>query len=451
MPSREDIYYFGAGPASLPTSVLERASKALLNYDDLGIGLTEMSHRSPQANQILNDSSSTLRRLLSIPDSHEILYLQGGGSGQFSAVVYHMVGVWVEKQRCILEETEKLSEDEVIQRLRIIIKDRLRLDYIVTGSWSLKASQEASRLLGAEHVNVAVDARKAKKAPKTGSKFGVIPSETSWQLTQQQTHNNVDGPALVYYCDNETVDGVEFPSFPQCLSSSPVVVADMSSNILSRSVDVSKYAAIFAGMQKNIGNTGVTVLIVKKSILPPQSSLASSSLLRQLGLTIGPVVLDWPTIAKNNSLYNTLPIFDVWVASQVMYDLENFHKEKRVSGQEEVSGRKAASIYDVLDNYPRIYSVVPHKNARSRMNICFRIKGGDEVQEKDFLKAAEERGLMGLKGHRSVGGIRASNCMFPVIWYSSTIYLLIQSIDNATSEASVDRLVKFLEEYAEAS
>ena len=410
MPSRDETHYFGAGPAPLPTSVLERASKALLNFNDLGIGLTELSHRSPQANLILNDCSAALRSLLSVPDSHEILYLQGGGSGEFSAVVYHMVGLWIERQRHLLAEVQGLPEDEVVQQLRTAMKDRLRLDYIVTGSWSLKASQEASRLIGPEFINVAVDARKAENAPVNGSKFGVIPPEQTWQLTQPYASASRTGPALVYYCDNETVDGVEFPSFPERLSSCPVVVADMSSNILSRRVDVSRYAAIFAGMQKNIGNTGVTVLIVNKSLLPPQSPLPSPSLLRQLGLPIGPVVLDWPTIAKNNSLYNTLPIFDVWIASQVMRDLETQHREKKVLGQEELSGRKSATIYNILDRFSKIYQVVPHRNARSRMNICFRIANGDKLKEEDFLKAAEKRGLMGLKGHRSIGGIRASNC-----------------------------------------
>ena len=410
MPLRNETHYFGAGPAPLPTSVLERASKALLNFNDLGIGLTEMSHRSPQANQILSESSAALKNLLSIPDSHQVLYLQGGGSGEFSAVVYHMVGLWVERQRHHLAEVQGLPEDEVVQQLRTAMKDHLRLDYIVTGSWSLKASQEASRLIGPEFVNIAVDARKAENAPAGGSRFGVIPPERTWRLTESHASESTTGPALVYYCDNETVDGVEFPTFPESLSSCPVVVADMSSNILSRRVNVSKFAAIFAGMQKNIGNTGVTVLIVNKSLLPPQSSLPSPSLLRQLGLPIGPVVLDWPTIAKNNSLYNTLPIFDVWIASQVMRDLETQHQEKKVLGQEELSGRKSAAIYNTLDKYSNIYQVVPHKTARSRMNICFRIANGDKLKEEDFLKAAEKRGLMGLKGHRSVGGMRASNC-----------------------------------------
>ena len=410
MPSREEIHYFGAGPAALPTTVLERASKALLNYEGLGVGLTEMSHRSAQANQILDDSSATLKRLLSVPDSYEILYLQGGGSGEFSAVVYHMVGIWVERQRRRLAEDQGLPEDELIQQLRTIVKDHLRLDYIVTGSWSLKASQEASRLIGSEYVNVAADARKAETAPEDGSKFGVIPQEHTWQLTQPHTSESLYGPALVYYCDNETVDGVEFSSFPESLSSCPVVCADMSSNILSRRVDVGKYGAIFAGMQKNIGNTGVTVLIVRKSLLPPESPLASPSLLRQLGLPVGPVVLDWPTIAKNKSLYNTLPIFDVWIASQVMRDLESQHQHQKVLGQEIVSGRKSAAIYDTLDKYSNIYRVVPHKDARSRMNICFRVAKGDKSKEEEFLQAAERKGLMGLKGHRSVGGIRASNC-----------------------------------------
>lgn len=184
----------------------------------------------------------------------------------------------------------------------------------------------------------------------------------------------------------------------------------MSSNLLSRHVDVSKFSVIFGGAQKNVGSTGITIVILRKSLLPPQASLAPPSLLRQLGLPIGPVVLDWPTVAKNSSLYNTLPIFDVWIAAQVMRDIVNRYGEKRVQGQEETATQKSRMIYSVLDQYPDVYRVVPSREVRSRMNICFRVHGGDEAREKEFLKAAESKSLTGLKGHRSVGGIRASNC-----------------------------------------
>ncbi|KAK5676840.1 Phosphoserine transaminase [Elasticomyces elasticus] len=413
MPSRDQVSYFGAGPAPLPTPVLEEASKVLLNYNDSGIGITEISHRSPDANAILAHTQSSLRKLLDIPESegpdgYQILFLQGGGSGEFSAVVYHMVSLWIGA----LAKKQQQGIDEAAKRMR--------LDYLVTGSWSLKASQEAARLIGAEHVNVITDARKHRDG-----KFGVIPSEDTYTRTE-----NNDAVALTYYCDNETVDGVEFPSTP----SGQNLVADMSSNFLSRPVNVRQHAAIFGGAQKNVGTTGITIAIVSNRILPPHAEMADSKLLRKLGLSVGPIVLDWPTIAKNNSLYNTLPIFDVWIAGQVMQRLLEQapgDKSPRIATQAAESNKKAELIYSVLDKYADTYQVVPDKSVRSRMNICFRVKGGDADAEKAFLKGAEGKGLMGLKGHRSVGGIRASNY-------------------NAVSVAAVEKLVAHLEEFAKA-
>jgi phosphoserine aminotransferase len=426
MPSRENVHYFGAGPAPLPTAVLEAASKALLNYKDQGIGLCEISHRSADANQILADAKSGLITLLDIPDDYEILFLQGGGSGEFSAVVTHLVGIWVEKRRLRAQEDISVAiadgkesgskddlEEKVFQRLQREVAEELKLDYLVTGSWSLKASQEAARLIGKDKINVAVDSRKSH-----GGKFGTIPPEQEWSLTKRKREGG-PGSALVYFCDNETVDGVEFPSFPACLephqeddvdNDQTLVVADMSSNFISRKVDVSKYAVIFGGAQKNIGNAGVTIVILRKSLLPPTINVASPDLLRKLGLAVAPVVFDWPTIAKNNSLYNTLPIFDVWIAGQVMKHLVETFGPKRIGGQEEISTQKAHALYSILDAYPDVYRVVPDKSARSRMNICFRVGDGDADKEKAFLAGAEQRGLLGLKGHRSVGGIRCSNC-----------------------------------------
>lgn len=402
MVNRSDVHYFGAGPAPLPTTVLEKASQALLNYKDKGIGLCEISHRSPEANEILANAKQALSTLLDIPDDYDILFLQSGGTGGFSATVYNLVSIWVEKQRAKIAAEVGDDKDEVLKRLRKVVDEELKLDYLVTGSWSLKASQEATRLVGAKHVNVAVDARKANDG-----KFGKIPSEDQWNLTPRSSK-----PALVYFCDNETVDGVEFPSFPQSLEGddAPLVCADMSSNFISRKVDVRKYAIIFGGAQKNIGNAGIAIVILRKSLLPPHSTPASPELLRELNLPVGPIVLDYGTIAKNNSLYNTLPIFDVWVAGQVMSDLVDAYGTKRIGGQEEVSDEKARIIYGTLEKYPNVYRVVPDKSARSRMNICFRIHGGDADKEKAFLSGAEKKGLLGLKGHRSVGGIRASNC-----------------------------------------
>jgi phosphoserine aminotransferase len=276
----------------------------------------------------------------------------------------------------------------------------------------LKASQEAARHLGTKHINVVTDSRTAS----TG-RFVSIPDESQWKLTPTVKEGGSVGPAVVYYCDNETVDGVEFPAFPACLEAKSddeeegrLVVADMSSNILSRRVDVRNYAVIFAGAQKNIGTTGLTIVILRKSLLPPRTNTAPPALLRELGLPIGPVILDYATVAKNNSLYNTLSIFDVWVAGQVIEGLLTRFPEDKVGGMEKLANEKASLVYGALDKYPEVYTVVPEKAARSRMNICFRIASGNDEVEKQWLAGAEQRGLLGLKGHRSVGGIRCSNC-----------------------------------------
>jgi phosphoserine aminotransferase len=246
MPSREEIAYFGAGPAPLPTPVIEAGARAFVNYNDTGIGLAEISHRSPTANKILAEAKEALTALYDVPDSYEILFMQAGGTGEFSAVVHNLVGVWIERRRRKAEKELDLNEDQMAVRLSKEIEQELKLDYVVTGSWSLKASQEASRLLGSKYVNVAVDARKANEG-----KFGKIPDESTWSLTPTKKEGG-PGSAFVYYCDNETVDGVEFPSFPQCLESQGeeeenerLVVADMSSNFLSRKIDIRKYAVIF--------------------------------------------------------------------------------------------------------------------------------------------------------------------------------------------------------------
>lgn len=405
MPSRQETAYFGAGPAPLPTAVLEKASQVLLNYNNGGIGITEISHRSGDANAILEHTKSCLRDLYNIPDDYEIIFLQGGGSGEFSASVYHMTSLWVGRRQAQIKKTlgESATEDQIFEKLAEEVK-KMRLDYLVTGSWSLKASQEAARLVGAANVNVATDARKARDG-----KFGVIPDEKEWTLTQ-----NKEDSAMVYFCDNETVDGVEFPAFPACLDNSGYeVIADMSSNFLSRKVHVSKYSAIFGGAQKNVGTTGITIAIIKNSLLPPAASFPKSDTLRKLGLPVGPVVLDWPTIVKNNSLYNTLPIFDVWIAGQVMQGLlDKAADGARIATQQDEAEKKAQLIYGVLDKHSNVFHVVPDKSVRSRMNICFRIGAAEDrdAKEKAFLAGANDRLLLGCKGHRSVGGCRISNC-----------------------------------------
>ena len=259
MPPRQEVAYFGAGPAPLPTPIIEAGGQAFVNYNDTGLGLGEVSHRSPTANGILADAKAALTTLYDIPDTYEILFMQAGGSGEFSAVVHNLVAVWIERRRKKLEKEIGNKEDEIVARLNEEVKNELKLDYLVTGSWSLKASQEAARLVGAKYVNVALDCRKSNNG-----KFGKIPEESTWSLTPTKKEGGT-GSALVYYCDNETVDGVEFPSFPKCLEpqgdneeDERIVVADMSSNFLSRKVNIKNYSVIFVSRLLDMIKTNLT-------------------------------------------------------------------------------------------------------------------------------------------------------------------------------------------------
>lgn len=219
--------------------------------------------------------------------------MQGGGSGEFSAMAYNFVGNWVARKRKGIEGSD--DDESTVSELKSAVEN-LKIDYIVTGGWSQKAAAEAERLFGSEHVNIVADSRKTN-----GGKFGTIPDEDTWNLSPEA--------AMVYYCDNETVHGVEFPGFPKSLEpgpDGPFVVADMSSNILSRKIPIPNFSAIFFGAQKNLGSTGITVVIIQKRFLPQPSA----ALMRRLALPIPPRILEFETVAKSNSLYNTLSIFE---------------------------------------------------------------------------------------------------------------------------------------------
>lgn len=386
MPSRSDVTYFGAGPAALPTEVIEDAAQALVNFRDTGLGIAEHSHRSALATNIINEAKADLAAYLDIPDDYEVLFMHGGGSGEFSATAYNFVGAWVARKQRELGDS--------VPELKAAVEG-LKIDYIITGGWSQKAAAEAERLYGPEHVNIVADSRK-----ENGGKYGTIPDESTWKLSKDA--------AMVYFCANETVEGVEFQQFPKSLEpgpDGPIVVADMSSNILSREIPVKNYGAIFFGAQKNLGMTGVTVVVINKKFLPPTTSQPNATLMRQLGLAIPPRIFEYEIIAKNNSLYNTLSIFDVYVAGQVLKRL--LQQNPKVKGQEAIAKEKADLIYGALEAHPQVYRIVPEKSVRSRMNICFRVEG--DSAEETFLSEATALGLTGLKGHRSVGGIRASN------------------------------------------
>lgn len=369
MVQRDRIINFGAGPAAMPTEVLQQAAADLLNYQDCGMGIGELSHRSSTCANLLKGIQADLAELLNIPETHKVLFMQGGGTTQFSATVYNLMSYWIAK-------------DPTNGSKRIC-------DYLVTGSWSAKAASEAKRL--GVHINVVTDSRTVSE----NKKFGSI-ATSGYQYTPK------DKAAYVWYCDNETIDGVEFPGLPQGVDPDVPLVCDMSSNFASRPIDVSKYAVIYAGAQKNVGLAGVTVLIVRNDIMQGR---AEAEAVRVANGPVVPIMLDYKTIADNDSLYNTLPIFTAHVVGLV------FRHLLKIGGIEQlgkINAEKASLLYKTLDAQSCI-SVVPDRAARSRMNVCWKFTGDQAGEhEKAFLREAEGQGLVQLKGHRSVGGLRAS-------------------------------------------
>ncbi|XP_061671924.1 phosphoserine aminotransferase [Syngnathoides biaculeatus] len=335
---------FGAGPAKLPVPVLIQAQKELLNYGGLGISVLEMSHRSSDFIQIINKAESLLRELLNIPDNYKVMFLQGGASGQFSGVALNLIG----------------------------LKEGKCADYIVTGTWSAKAAKEAEKY---GKVNVV--------HPKLNS-YTKIPEPSSWNLNPAASY--------VYYCCNETVHGVEYNFTPE--TNGVTLVSDMSSNFLSRPVDVSKFGLIYAGAQKNVGCAGVTVVIVREDLIGHAQKEC-------------PIILDYKVQAEMNSLYNTPPVFSIYIMCLV---LEWIKSNGGAAAMDALNKRKSDLIYDIINSSDGFYVCPVDEGCRSRMNIPFRIgkKEGDETLEKEFLNGASKRGMISLKGHRSVGGIRAS-------------------------------------------
>ena len=381
MVQRKDIINFGAGPATLPHEVLEQAAKDLLNYNDTGMGLGELSHRSSTCANLLKKIENDLRELVQIPDTHSVLFMQGGGTTQFSATAYNLMSYWIQK-------------DPTNGSKRVG-------DYLVTGAWSAKAASEAKRL--GVNVNVVTDSRTLT----SDKSFGKI-------ATEGYTYTPKEKAAYVWYCDNETIDGVEFPGLPLGLDPEVPLICDMSSNFASRPIDVAKYAVIYAGAQKNIGLTGITVLIVRNDIM----QRADADAVRAAGGPVTPIMLDYKTIADNASLYNTLPIFTVHIIGLTFTHLL---KAGGIKYLEKVNAEKAALLYKTIESHECL-QVIPDTAVRSRMNVVFKFIGDQAAdQEKAFLKLAEERGMVQLKGHRSVGGLRAS--LYNAITLSDTLRL----------------------------
>jgi phosphoserine aminotransferase len=339
------VYNFSAGPAVLPQEVLKQAAEEMLDWHGSGMSVMEMSHRGKEFISIYEAAERDFRELLGVPANYRILFLQGGGIGENAIVPLNLVG--------------RKSQPAVV-------------DFIKTGSWSAKSIKEAKKYCT---VNVA--------ASSEDIKFHAIPPRDTWKLSKDA--------AYVHICTNETIDGVEFNFTPDvgAETNNAPIVADMSSHILSRQIDVSKYGVIFGGAQKNIGPAGVTVVVVRDDLIGH-------------ALPICPSAFDWKLVAENQSMYNTPPTYAIYIAGLVFQWLK---KQGGVAAMERRNIEKASLLYDYLDATD-FYSNNIAKDCRSRMNVPFFLS--NESLNDAFLAGAKERGLLQLKGHKSVGGMRAS-------------------------------------------
>jgi len=340
------IYNFSAGPAVLPKEVLETAAADMLDWHGSGMSVMEMSHRGPEFMSILADAQRDLRELLAIPANYQILFMQGGAIAENAIVPLNLAGL--------------RSDDH-----------QATLDYVCTGSWSVKSIKEAAKY---GKVNVVADAI----ATQHNTKFTSIPDPVTWNLSGDA--------AYLHICSNETIDGVEYNFTPQV---NVPIVADMSSSILSREINVADYGVIYGGAQKNIGPAGLTIVIVREDLLG-------------YALPACPSAFNWKTVAEHGSMYNTPPTYAIYIAGLVFKWLKN---RGGVAAMEKINIAKAALLYDFIDA-SKLYENRVDKACRSRMNIPFFLR--DENLNGQFLQAAKERGLLQLKGHSSVGGMRAS-------------------------------------------
>lgn len=331
---------FNAGPAALPLAALERAQRELTDVGGTGMSIIEHSHRGKAYEAVHNEAISLLRELYGVPDTHHILFLQGGASQQFAMVPMNLLPAGKSA------------------------------DYIVNGAWSKKAFQEA-KTVGTVRLAAKMDAE-AKPAR--------VPSAAELELDPNA--------AYLHLTTNETIGGNQFHAFPD--AGKVPLVADMSSDILWRPVDVSKFALIYAGAQKNIGPSGVAIVIVRKDLV-------------EAGRTDIPKIFRYSTHAAENSLYNTPPTFSIYLIRNV---LDLVKQSGGLSAMETRNREKASALYSAIDARPGFYSCPVEAGARSTMNVVFNLPTPE--LEAEFVTAAQKAGMVGLKGHRSVGGIRAS-------------------------------------------
>jgi len=337
------VYNFSAGPSQMPVEVLENLQKNMVNFEGCGMSVMEMSHRGKEFTQIAKEAEKDLRDILGVPADYKVIFNQGGATLQFAAIPLNMLGT------------------------------KTNADYLVTGQWSEKAAKECDKYGKGQIV--------CNSKP---GKFTTIPKKDEWKLDPEA--------AYVHYCMNETVNGVEFNYTPD-VGSVPLV-ADMSSDFMSKPIEVSKHAVIYAGVQKNLGPSGMCVNIVNPEYVSGKHELK-----------VCPTYCSWKTTADNDSMYNTPACFTIYAMGEYL------KYTKRVGGVghwDEQSNKKSGMLYSCIDDSDGFYKCPVEKSARSRMNIPFVINNGDEALEKKFLEEAKKVKLYTLAGHRSVGGIRAS-------------------------------------------
>jgi phosphoserine aminotransferase len=352
-------FNFNAGPGALPLSVLERIREELLDWRGSGMSVMEMSHRSPEFESINADAEARLRKLLGIPDDYAVIFLQGGGSLQFTMVPMNL---------CLPGKP---------------------VDVLHTGMWTAKAIGELKK--GVLH-NIA--------ASSEAEKFARLPRQDEMKFSSDASY--------VHICTNNTIEGTQWKTLPD-VGKAPLV-ADMSSDIASRPLDVKKYGLIFAGAQKNLGPSGVTIVIVRKDL----AERADKNL---------PTLMQYRTEIKEKSLYHTPPTFAIYIVGLV---LEWIEAEGGLAGITARNDAKAKLLYDTIEG-DGFYSCPVQRESRSKMNVVFRVAGGDEGIEKKFAKEAEAAGLVGTPGHRSVGGMRVS-------LYNAVNFEAVQALTNFMRE-----------------
>lgn len=359
--SEDRVFNFAAGPAILPENVLRKAQSELYNYRGSGMSVMEMSHRGKEFLSIIQKAESDLRALLEIPDEYAVLFLQGGATTQFAAIPLNLC------------------------------KPNDPVDFLVTGSWGDKAFKEAQKF----------------------SKPNLIWSGKPEKYTKIPAFDDLEqspDAKYLHICANETIHGVEFKNYPTPKNDTGILVADMSSNFCSKPVDVSKFGIIYAGAQKNVGPSGVTVVIIRKDLIGNAQETT-------------PVMLDYKIHSENNSLYNTPPCYGIYMCGLVFEDLLEQGGLKEV---EKKNQKKAGILYNAIDESNGFFRCPVEKSVRSLMNVPFTLEKSE--LEAEFVKEAAKEKMVQLKGHRSVGGMRAS-------------------IYNAMPLAGVEKLVAFMKDF----